>query len=112
MPLSHLSNIPDGAWVALSAVAGSAVTLLLGWLNLVFRKDSSLATQQTELSQGQRELITILRTEVDSLHLQVGGITRALIAERESCEKKLLALAESHQSQIDELKRRMGCDSE
>ena len=51
MPLSTLSTIPDGAWFALSAIAGSAVTLLLGWLNLIFRKNSAIATQQTELSQ-------------------------------------------------------------
>jgi len=112
MPLSTLSTIPDGAWFALSAIAGSAVTLLLGWLNLARSRDTGLAKGQQELSQGQRELIAILRNEVDSLHLQVDGITHALISERQSCEQKMQVLADSHQGQIDDLKRRMGCNED
>lgn len=108
MPFSVLSNIPEGAWIALSALAGSACTLLLGWLNLKTKRDTGLASERAELSHGQRELISILRSEVDSLHAHVADISIALNAERESCDRRMAAMDSKYQAQIAELQRRIG----
>jgi hypothetical protein len=107
MPLGPLSSIPKEAWLALGAFAGAAATILVGWFNLRKSGDSTLASERAELSAGQREMIGLLRSEVDALHAHMADMDLALKAERESCDARIKELERTHKADIKALQDRM-----
>lgn len=107
MPLGPLSEIPKEVWLALGAFAGAAATIVVGWFNLRKSGTVALATERAELSAGQREMISLLRSEVDALHAHMADMDLALKAEKESCEERLRQMDSKYTAQMNDLRERM-----
>jgi hypothetical protein len=107
MPLGPLSSVPKEAWLALGAVAGSIATIIAAWIYARKTGDTTLATERAELSAGQREMIGLLRSEVDALHAHMADMDLALKAERESCDARIKELERTHKADIKALQDRM-----
>lgn len=117
--MSPLNDLPESAWLALSALAGAAVTLVLGFLNLRGKGADRIAVAQSELSAGQRDWIRIQQDELSLMHAKLADMDHALAAsqqatadaiasERESCDLRMQQMDEKYSRQIEDLKRRMG----
>lgn len=112
MSLESISSLPKEAWLALGAFAGAAATILVGWFNLRKSGGTTLASERAELSAGQREMISLLRSEVDALHAHMADMDIALKAEKESCEERLREMDSKYAAQMNDLRERMRKEEE